>query len=334
MLSRYIKMDPIPWLIDGANPAVTYIVKNEILKQSDPEKNYNELLDSGLTGYFKKNYFNGILGDSKHLDLVYRGTIWFFLYAIESGYLSKTDFISSTADVICKTTQLSDGGFRFNYKFSEAIGCRTGNIVYALLKSGISDSRAASGINWIIKNQRKDGGWLHCPFTGFCDIMKLVLLNKSGSGLKYESDDEIRSCPIASYSCLKAIALSDNSLYEDEIRKGTDFFIKNDFFVNDTKKLLCGSKVSFNKIGYPVMSQYDYLSGMVLISGIDTEKIPVNSKLFNSIIKKQNNSGSWTCENNLQGMIREKSVNSRWTTLNALRLINAVVKKEDQLSNA
>ena len=32
MLNKYLTMDPVPWLTDGENPAVTYLVKNEIIK--------------------------------------------------------------------------------------------------------------------------------------------------------------------------------------------------------------------------------------------------------------------------------------------------------------
>ena len=98
MLSKYITMDPIPWLTDGENPAVSYIVKKEILKESDNEVIYGELLKSRLTGYLKKNYSEGIIGDIRHLDLFYKGSVWFFLLAIEYGYKHTSDFISSTAD--------------------------------------------------------------------------------------------------------------------------------------------------------------------------------------------------------------------------------------------
>ena len=327
-------MNPIPWLTDGENPAVRYLVKTEILKSSDSNQFYDELLNSDLTGYFKKNYLNGSLGDIKHLDLFYRGSVWFFLLAVESGYKNSSDFISSTAEILCSKTQLGNGGFKFNYKSSDAVGCRTGNMIYALLKSGISDSRTKQGINWIINNQRKDGGWLHCPFSGFCDVMKLVFLNKTGSGLKYESDSEIPSCPIASYSCLKALIQSDKNQVEDSINKGADFFIKNNCFIKSKDRLFCGNSVNFEKIGYPVMSQYDYLSGMILLSEIANHDYSKTGALFNSIIRKQNPDGSWNCENRLQGMIKDKPLKSRWVTLNAIRLINVIEKAENQFEKA
>jgi len=330
MLNKYLLSDPVPWLTDGDNPAVTYLVKDEILMEPDKEKIYNELINSPLTDYFKKNSSKGILGDIKHPDVYYRGTVWFFLLAVESGYKYSTDFISATADYLCGTTQNEDGGFMYGSNPSSSVGCRSGNMIWSLLKCGISDSRTGSGIKWIEKNQRKDGGWLHCPVAGFCDVMKLVFLKKIGTGLKYESDENVPSCPVASYSCLKALLESSSLQYNDMILRGIDFLIKNRFFINLKNKLLCGNALNPHKTGYPVMSQYDFLSGLVTASKTEKWNDPVTGELFNSIIKKQNPDGSWNYENILPGMIKGEKDRSRWITLNALRLISEVIKKENQ----
>lgn len=326
MISKYIKEDSIPWLTDGKNPAVRYNVKNEILKNQDKQEIYKELLESNLTEFFYKNCSNGVLGDYKNPDLFYKGSVWFFLLAVESGFNQTTDFIFTTADYISTKTQLNDGGFKFNYKSDVAVGCRTGNMIFSFLKCGLADERTLKGIKWIIKNQRKDGGWLHCPIAGFCDVMKIIFLNKSGNGLKYENIDDVKSCPVASFYCLKALVFLNDNSYKDIVKKGADFFINNNLFIHKEKKLLCGNSICFDKIGYPVMSQYDYLSGMILLYETGGDLNRNNEELFNAIIKKQNDDGTWNCENRLNGMIKEKGIKSRWITLNALRLINTVLK--------
>ncbi len=329
MLNKYMKMDPFPWLTDGENPAVTYLVKSEVLKLPEADRIYNELIESNLTDYFKRNLSKGILGDADHPDLYERGSVWFYLYAAASGYKNTSDIISTTADYLCSRTQLDNGGFCYGFKSSDAVGCRTGNMVYSLLKSGVSDSRTYSGLNWIIKNQRSDGGWLHCPFAGFCDVIKLIFLNSSGNGLKYENDQKISSCPVASYSCLKALVQAENNDYNDTIKKASEFFINNNFFINSVMRLRCGNNVNYNKAGYPLMSQYDYLSGLVLVSETGNFENSLFGELFNHIIKKQNIDGSWDCENTLHGMIKEKKGKSRWVTLNAVKFINKILDREN-----
>ena len=77
------------------------------------------------------------------------------------------------------------------------------------------------------------------------------------------------------------------------------------------------------------MSQYDYLSGLILLSHIDKSNNVKTGELFNSIIRKQNSDGSWNCENSLNGMIKQKNRKSRWTTLNAVRLIKGIADQEN-----
>lgn len=201
-------------------------------------------------------------------------------------------------------------------------------MILSLIKSGINDSRSENGIKWVVNNQRKDGGWLHCPVAGFCDVMKLVFLNKSGSGLKYENIEDVSSCPVASYSCLRALVYLNDFSHKNIVKKAAEYFLKNNFFISRQKRILCGNSVNFAKIGYPVMSQYDYLSGLILLSGIMENGININDELFNNIIKKQNDDGTWNCENRLPGMIKEKEEKSRWTTLNAMRLIYLTEKNK------
>lgn len=329
-MNKYLSMNPVPWLTDGENPAVRYLVKKEILDNQDNDQIYNELLNSDLTGYFKKQAADGVMGDSEHIDIFYKGSVWFFLVSVESGYKNTEFFISKTADYLCDKTQLKDGGFKFNYRSPIAAGCRTGNMVYSLIKCGINDSRTENGLKWIKENQRNDGGWLHCPAAGLCDVMKLVLLNKPGNGLKHEKDQNVSSCPVASYYCLKALDESGRDLFRNSIDNGAGFFIRNGFFIKSKNGLMCGNRVNFKKIGYPVMSQYDYLSGLILVSGFNNYLNAINGDFFNSIIKKQNSDGSWNSENMLDGMIKENQGKSRWTTLNAIRLINIIVKNDNQ----
>lgn len=330
MLNKYLNSDPIPWLTDGENPAVTYLAKRDLIENSERQLIYDELSRSPLTGYFNENFSDGVLGDYKHPDLFYRGSVWFFLLAVESGYNNSTEFISSTADKLCSRLQLGNGGFRFSYENSCAVGCRTGNMVYSLLKCGISDHRTKNGIEWIMNNQRHDGGWLHCPVAGFCDVMKLVFFNRPGGGLKHETSGKIPSCPVASYTCLRALIEACNAPLDDTIMKGAGFFSNNNLFYSSSRKIFCGTGTDFKKPGYPVMSQYDYLSGMILLSAIKNTKYKT-VPFFNSIIKMQNVDGRWKCENNSRGMIREKGISSRWVTLNVLKLMKLIADEENQL---
>lgn len=328
-MKKYLNGDPLPWLTDRENPAVTYLAKREFADGSDPDDLYSELLSSALTGFFRKNSTGNILGDKKNYDLFYRGSVWFFLLAAESGYDSRTDFIKATADHICKRSQLPDGGFSFNWRTPLPVGCRTGNMISAMLRSGINDERTASGLSWIITHQRSDGGWLHCPFRGACDVVKLVLFNSPGRGINDDHDKSIPSCPVATCACMSALVESGQISCDAALKRAAGFLLSMDLSeANKKSRTRCGLFTDPLKPGYPVMSQFDIISLLRLVVATESWNSSRGRELFNYIMRLQGIEGRWRSSNSDQGMIPEKKGESRWVTLNAMRLIKAVTDNE------
>ncbi len=334
-MNKYLNGDPVPWLTDGENPAVTYLAKRDLLSDGDPGRLYSQLELSALTGYFRKNSSGNILGDSKNFDTFYRGSVWFFLLAVESGYDCRTDFVSKTADFLCGRSQLPDGGFSLRLNPPVSTGCRTGNIVTAMIKAGFNDERTESGISWIIKNQRPDGGWLHCPFRSTADIIKFVFMNRRGKGGSDDSDPQVQSCPVATFSCMSALALAGKPDSVEALRNAARFMLGLNYTQkNKNLSTRCGLSTELLKTGYPVMSQFEIISLLRVISDAGSWNTRGTAEIFNHLIGLQGSNGRWSSSNSCQGMIKEKFRESRWVTLNALRLIKAVSGSEFQLEKA
>ena len=229
MINRYLKGDPIPWLVDGTDPAVTYLAERDLVPGGAAD--YSILENSALPAVFPVSD-DGISGNIKNIDLFYRGTLWYFLFAAECGYRSDSEFICKTASFLIDKISSHDNGVSLDCKPLTSTGCRTGSMVRALLKSGCFPERAEKGLEWILNNQRPDGGWLHCPFYGVCDSIKLVLFKKPGRGLDFEKDNTCGSCPVATASCAEALIESGRNEYLPFINRAAEYFLSGKTFID------------------------------------------------------------------------------------------------------
>ncbi len=328
MMNKYLNSDPVPWLTDSSDPAVAYLTKKEICASLNSSELYDELLSSSLTGFFQKNSTNEILGDTRNPDLLYRGSTWFFLLAAEYGYDIRTPFIEKTAQFLCQNSRTADGGFSMMLNPGVPVACRTGDILRAMIKSGVNDSITAPGLQWIRDHQRSDGSWLHCPFNGFCDFMKVFIFKTKGSGLKREYNDSIPGCPVATLSCIRALSCSGDTRHTGATEKGISFLIEKALSVEEGRILSCGLMIYNHRTGYPVMTQYDPLTVMIEAAKTSRWNDARLNRSFNLLMKKQSSSGRWMLENNSRGMISTKKEENRLVTLNVLRLLKLIESRE------
>jgi len=331
MINRYLKGDPIPWLTDSADPAVAYLAKREFLPHDSsdyplpPIPEFKSLSDKPGPH---------IPGNRKNIDLYYKGTLWHFLFAAECGYKSDSGFMAETASFLIDKLSSADKGFSLDWEPLTATGCRTGSTVRALLKSGCFPERAAGGLDWILNNQRSDGGWLHCPFNGTCDSLRLIFLKKPGKGLEFENDNTRKSCPVATASCAEALIETGNTEYIPFVNRAAEYFLSGISFAGSGNQTLqCGQTVNLTLAGYPLMTQIDTVSILNIVFSSDLWPDKRSGKPFNELMKKQFPGGIWKCENRHPGIIRGNGAD-RWVTLSVLRLLKKITSREDQLSKA
>ena len=334
LVNKYLKYDPTAWLLEESDPSIRYLFKKEILKDPDSDAYYEHLLGDIRI----KNILNGsgrILGSIKKFDIFYRGTMWFFAEAIEHGLDKRTPAVDMTAEYILQTFQTPSGGFTLNWEPQHAVSCRTGDMVRFLIGAGLMDDRIEKGIRWILRHQRHDGGWLHCPISGLCDQINLVLFRRSGKGLKREERSDTPSCIFASIACGLALAeyarKTNSSDHDEIISKAAEYFLNHSFFTESSKFSIIPKYSRYNDftlLGYPVLSQYDILHGLLFIAQIGLFHDRRCGEAFNIIMSKQNEDGTWNLEEARTGMMygntKKNNVGkkSKWVTLKVLRLLN------------
>jgi hypothetical protein len=330
--SKYLNGNPIEWLLEESDPSIRFLTRKEILEEGGMDS-YTRVVESSEIKRLV-NRSGNLLGDKKNFDLFYRGVMWCFAEAVERGLDSRTPLVRESAEFILASSQTPSGGFSLNWNPRTEIACRSGDMVKYMVRAGLDDDRMEKGIAWIAGAQRHDGGWLHCPLAGTCDQIRLIMLKKPGSGLNRETDPEVTSCFYATIACSMALVefagRTGTERYTEHIAKAAEFFLKRFLYKNS-----CGEPIrprggwnpDFRLIGYPVMSQYDILYGLLFIAKAGRISDRRTGEAFNLIMSKQNDDGTWNMEsagtgmlygNDPKGRIGKKS---KWVTLQAMRLL-------------
>ncbi|MCU0846463.1 MAG: hypothetical protein MUD12_01085 [Spirochaetes bacterium] len=309
MKSKYLSFNPINWLLEKSDPCSRFLTLRDLVGDGNHLKEYDTLATDAR---IKKIYGlsdNWILGNKKHFDLYYHGSMWCFSESVALGMDRRTDFIEKTAEFIMERAQNKDGGFTLNWTPPISTACRTGDMLKHLILCGYDDERIKKGIEWILERQRHDGGWLHCPLSGGCDYLKLTLFNKSGKGLLREKNKNVKSCIYATLSCAYALQLYKKNkpgFDSNALPAAAEFFLSMKLF-KDSKgnaiKPNRGWNRDFRLLGLPLLSQYDILKGLILIAGEGMISDERASEAFNIVISKQNRDGTWNLENAATGMI-------------------------------
>jgi hypothetical protein len=344
MNNKYLLTNPLPWLLEESDPSIRYLVLRDIIHEKNISHEYDLLFASPAIANLMKNRTGDILGDLKNFDVFYRGSMWCFSEAVARGLDKRTSEIEKTGAFIIQRCQTDSGGFTFDWKPETPAACITGDMMKYLLVAGFYGASMERGIQWILRNQRHDGGWLHCPLNGYCDYLKFVFFNRSGSGIKRDHDKSVSSCFYATIACLMALEMyktGDDSVTKS-IRSAADFFLRHKLFktLDDTPiRPRYGWNEDFRLLGYPVIAQYDILYGLLAVAQAGFLQDSRTGEAFNIIMPKQDKNGKWNLESAKTGMLygnmRKPPVGKadKWVTLNAMRLFAYLEDTDDLREN-
>ncbi|MFC2159253.1 nitrogen fixation protein NifH [Actinomycetota bacterium] len=324
-----LKTDPTDWLLEKDNPSVRYFTLRDILGRPDSDSELEEarqdIMGTGLVpAILAKQEKDGYWEDPKKFYTAkYKGTVWQLLILAELGADGKDDRIKKACEFIFDNSQEKEsGGFAYSKsqrygggRHSEVIPCLTGNMVWGLIRLGyLEDPRLKNGIKWITSYQRFDDGINKSPKGWPYDRLKAACLGK-------------HTCHMGAVKALKALAEIPENKRSDEvkstIREGVEYILKHHIYKrsHDLDRI---ARPGWLKLGFPLMYQSDALEILGILTRLGCRDKRMKEAM-DLMISKQDGQGRWKLENTFNGRfqvrIEVKGKQSKWITLNALKVL-------------
>jgi hypothetical protein len=344
----------IEWLLEQENPSVRYFTLRDILDKKETDSEVREAKahipsSKVVAKILSKQKAEGYW-EQRHKPYIpkYKATYWQLMTLAQLGMDRTNPETQQTCEFVL-SLQLSEGGFsshtlkaaleeydwmrsRVALKEKPApdsntwaqsrvteyqMSCLTGNVCAALLRMGYeADSRVLKALNWLVKIQNRDGGWL-CPYW------KAHIKDKHGCFYG-------TICPLEAFSEVPKERRTTEMTHA--IEKGAEFLLMHRLFKADHH----GYKVinrQWLKLSFPWFYGYNTLRGLSVLTKlgyVDDERLIDAVKL---LLQKRCSDGTWLLENAPTGRIHANievvGKPSKWVTLKALR----VLKRLNQTKN-
>ncbi len=194
------------------------------------------------------------------------------------------------------------------------MSCLTGNVAASLIRLGYAeDGRVRRALNWLVKIQNEDGGWL-CPYW------KAHIKDKHG-------------CFMGTITPLDAFSEVPEELKTTRmmkaIERGVEFLLMHRLFKADHHGFRTIKK-GWLKLGFPWFF-YDILRGLSIVTRLGYSGDERVEDAFDILLQKQNQEGKWLLERTPSGRmhtnLEPKGKPSKWITLHALKVIRRMCQE-------
>jgi prenyltransferase beta subunit len=335
----------IKWLLEKENPSVRYLTLRDLLDRDENDSELKQAKadipkSKLMRGILAKQRSGGYWEDSESSYLPkYKSTYWQIMILAQLGMNKTNEKVEKACEFVLKL-QLEEGGFS-SYTRKRAVSeyewmrtrthlkeelqpepqswarslviehqysCLTGNVCAALLRLGYTeDARVRKALDWLVKVQNLDGGWL-CPYW------KAHV--KDTHGCFYGT-----ICPMEAFSEVPESERS--SQMEKTIEKGVEFLLMHRLYKADHHGYRVINR-QWLKLGFPWFS-YNILRGLAAVTKlgyVDDERL---TDAVRALIQKRRTDGSWILESTpagrMQTNIEAVGKPSKWITLNALKVL-------------
>lgn len=345
----------IDWLLEKENQSIRYLTLTDLFDwdEADPEvkeakngiphselavrifqkqnaEGYWENRDSPYKPKYKSTYWQvmilGQLGFDKSDKKVRKAFEFVFnLQLSEGGFSSQTGKGAlqeyewmRTRTALKEKLQPEAGAWARLLTREHQYSCLTGNVCAAMLRAGyLGDTRLAKALDWLVKIQNVDGGWL-CPYW------KAHI--KDTHGCFYGT-----ICPLEAFSEVPEAERS--SEIKQAIERGAEFLLMHRLYKADHHDFKVINR-HWMRFGFPWFYGYDVLRGLSVLTKlgyINDDRLADGIKLM---MEKRQPDGKWLLETaptgRMQTNIEAVGKPSKWITLNALRVLKRLQKTRNK----
>ncbi|HVP16721.1 MAG TPA: prenyltransferase/squalene oxidase repeat-containing protein [candidate division Zixibacteria bacterium] len=344
---KILRESPIDWLLEKSNPSVRYFALIDILGRpaDDPEvmgakkmipesavvqrilrkqhpEGYWEKADSPYLPKYRSSYWTimvlGHLGTERADEKVANACEFIFQFQQDDGGFSSEGIGSASREYEYRRRKgrklPSKNEYVSSLIFESQLSCLTGNMASALTRIGYAnDPRVKKAIEWLVRVQNKDGGWL-CPYW------KAHSRDKHGCFMG-------TICPMEAFSITPKENLTEGM--EETISKGAEFLLMHHFYKADHHNYET-VKQAWLRLSFPWFG-YNILRGLDVLTKLGYVKDHRADDAVRIILQKRQSNGAWILEDSpvgrMQSNLETKGQPSKWITLIALRMLKRLDNK-------
>jgi len=343
---RLLSQSAIEWLLEKQNPSIRYLTLRDLLDRDEADselkaaraaipksnivlkllakqnpKGFWEKGDNPYHPKYKSTYWQvmtlGQLGAQKTDERVRKACEFVFdLQLEEGGFSSHTRETAleeyewmQTRTALKEKRQSDPDTWATAHVKEHQYSCLTGNLCAAMLRIGYGgDPRLTEALNWLVKIQNVDGGWL-CPYwkAHIRDV----------HGCFYGA-----ICPLEAFSEVPEAERSDE--LERAVERGAEFLLMHRLYKADHHRFRVINR-HWLRFSFPWFYGYDILRGLSVLTKLGYIHDDRLADAVNVVIQKRRPDGTWLLEGSpvgrMQANVEAVGKPSKWITLNALRVL-------------
>jgi len=351
----FVSENLVAWLLEKENPSIRYFTLKDLLGKDETysevvkaraaipnskvaakillkqkAEGYWENHDSPYHPKYKSTYWQvmmlGHLGLDKGNTKVRKAFEFVFkLQLSEGGFSSQTHGTAleeyewmRTRTALKEKLQPEADAWAQSLVREHQYSCLTGNLCAAMLRGGYcGDPRLTKALNWLVRVQNVDGGWL-CPYW------KAHV--KDTHGCFYGT-----ICPLEAFS---EVPESERSAeMKNAIERGAEFLLMHRLYRADHHRFKVINR-QWLRFCFPWFYGYDTLRGLSVLTRLGYTNDDRMVDAVRLLVQKSQPDGRWLLDaaptGRMQANIETVGKPSKWITLNALRVLKRLHKSKNR----